>query len=140
MTGQARPTRASPRGRLDRQCAAVGSRDRLTGQACPRQLQFPREKTPRNGGRRFPHGRFAAAHDAGTTALTCGKERHPSDHRQREESDARERQTPLKDGSGCWVRREVLGAASTRIINEVRGVNRVAYDISSKPPATIEWE
>ena len=35
---------------------------------------------------------------------------------------------------------EVLGICSNRIINEVRGVNRVAYDISSKPPATIEWE
>lgn len=33
-----------------------------------------------------------------------------------------------------------LARVSTRIINEVRGVNRVAYDISSKPPATIEWE
>ena len=35
---------------------------------------------------------------------------------------------------------DVLAAMSNRIINEVRGVNRVVYDISSKPPATIEWE
>jgi GMP synthase (glutamine-hydrolysing) len=35
---------------------------------------------------------------------------------------------------------EFLGAVSTRIINELRGVSRVVYDISGKPPATIEWE
>ena len=35
---------------------------------------------------------------------------------------------------------EVLARISTRVINEVRGINRVVYDISSKPPATIEWE
>ena len=35
---------------------------------------------------------------------------------------------------------EVLGAISNRIINSVNGVNRVVYDISSKPPSTIEWE
>ncbi|MBI4682717.1 MAG: GMP synthase (glutamine-hydrolyzing), partial [Nitrospirae bacterium] len=35
---------------------------------------------------------------------------------------------------------EVLGTISNRIINEVKGVNRVVFDISSKPPGTIEWE
>lgn len=41
-----------------------------------------------------------------------------------------------------WVRipSSVLGRISNRIINEIKGINRVVYDISSKPPSTIEWE
>ena len=35
---------------------------------------------------------------------------------------------------------DVLERASRRITNEVKGVNRVVYDITSKPPATVEWE
>ena len=40
----------------------------------------------------------------------------------------------------AYLPQELLHAVSSRIINEVKGVNRVCYDISSKPPSTIEWE
>jgi GMP synthase (glutamine-hydrolysing) len=48
-----------------------------------------------------------------------------------------------KDGmTADWVQLpyDVLGRISSRVINEVRGINRVVYDITSKPPGTIEWE
>jgi GMP synthase (glutamine-hydrolysing) len=40
----------------------------------------------------------------------------------------------------CHLPYEFLAKVSNKIINQVKGINRVTYDISSKPPATIEWE
>jgi GMP synthase (glutamine-hydrolysing) len=50
--------------------------------------------------------------------------------------------TSLDGMTADWAKipNEVLGRMSNRIINEVKGVNRVVYDISSKPPSTTEWE
>ena len=50
--------------------------------------------------------------------------------------------TSLDGMTADWAKipNDVLGRMSSRIINEVKGVNRVVYDISSKPPSTIEWE
>jgi GMP synthase (glutamine-hydrolysing) len=41
-----------------------------------------------------------------------------------------------------WARlpHDLLAKLSTRVVNEVKGINRVVYDITSKPPGTIEWE
>jgi GMP synthase (glutamine-hydrolysing) len=50
--------------------------------------------------------------------------------------------TSLDGMTAKWSRipYEILERTSVRIINEVKGINRVVYDISTKPPSTIEWE
>ena len=50
--------------------------------------------------------------------------------------------TSLDGMTANWAKipPDVLEKISVRIINEVKGVNRVVYDISTKPPSTIEWE
>ena len=59
------------------------------------------------------------------------------------ENVAAVREVTSVDGmTADWARipQDVLTKISNRIINEVNGINRVVYDISSKPPSTIEWE
>jgi GMP synthase (glutamine-hydrolysing) len=50
--------------------------------------------------------------------------------------------TSLDGMTADWAKMpyDVMGRISNRIINEVKGVNRVVFDITSKPPGTIEWE
>ncbi len=48
--------------------------------------------------------------------------------------------TDFMTADWCHIPHEILGIISNRIINEVKGINRVVYDISTKPPSTIEWE
>ncbi len=64
------------------------------------------------------------------------------DHRTYEETCAIRAVRSLDGMTADWapLPYDLLGRMSNRIINEVRGINRVVYDISSKPPATIEWE
>jgi GMP synthase (glutamine-hydrolysing) len=64
------------------------------------------------------------------------------DHRTYENIAAIRAVTSIDAMTADWAKLpdRLLGTISNRIINEVRGVNRVVYDISSKPPATIEWE
>ena len=50
------------------------------------------------------------------------------------------RSTDAMTADWAYLPQEVLQRISTRIINEVRGINRVVLDITSKPPGTIEWE
>lgn len=48
--------------------------------------------------------------------------------------------TDFMTADWCRIPHEVMGLISSRVINEVKGVNRVVYDVSTKPPSTIEWE
>ncbi len=87
-------------------------------------------------------GHYDKVWQAGTVLLPIQSVGVMGDERTYERVAALRAVTSRDGMTADWaeIPHEILGKISTRIINEVRGINRVVYDISSKPPATIEWE
>jgi len=88
------------------------------------------------------HGHYDEVWQAGTILLPVQSVGVMGDERTYEQAVAL-RAVTSTDGmtaDWCHLPHEFLAAVSNEIINKVKGINRVVYDISSKPPATIEWE
>jgi GMP synthase (glutamine-hydrolysing) len=87
-------------------------------------------------------GQYDAIWQAGAVFLPVHSVGVMGDERTYENAIALRAVTSLDGMTADWARipTEILARISNRIINEVRGINRVVYDISSKPPSTIEWE
>ncbi len=87
-------------------------------------------------------GQYDAIWQAGAILLPVRSVGVMGDQRTYENAVALRAVTSLDGMTADWARipTEILARISNRIINEVRGINRVVYDISSKPPSTIEWE
>ena len=87
-------------------------------------------------------GQYDAIWQAGVILLPVQSVGVMGDQRTYENAVALRAVTSLDGMTADWARipTEILARISNRIINEVPGVNRVVYDISSKPPSTIEWE
>ena len=87
-------------------------------------------------------GQYDAIWQAGAILLPVRSVGVMGDQRTYENAVALRAVTSLDGMTADWARipTEILARISNRIINEVRGINRVVYDVSSKPPSTIEWE
>ena len=101
-----------------------------------------RERDGNGMGREEKRRLYDAIWQAGTILLPIKSVGVMGDERTYEYTIALRAVTSNDGMTADWVhlRYEFLANISNEIINKVKGVNRVVYDISSKPPATIEWE
>jgi GMP synthase (glutamine-hydrolysing) len=88
------------------------------------------------------HGLYEQVWQAGVMLLPIQSVGVMGDERTYEQVVALRAVTSVDGMTADWAHLpyEFLAEVSNKIINQVRGINRVVYDISSKPPATIEWE
>ena len=89
-----------------------------------------------------PHRRPLRCHLAGVRGAAAGPDRRGHGRHRTYENVCALRAVTSVDGmtADFSVRHGVFGRVANRIVNEVRGINRVVYDVTTKPPGTIEWE
>ena len=115
---------------------------RIIGEVTREKLQTLREADAIFIDSLRKYGLYDSIWQAGTILLPVRSVGVMGDERTYENCVALRAVTSVDGMTADWARipHEALAAISSEIINKVKGVNRVVYDISSKPPATIEWE
>ena len=115
---------------------------RILGEVTEERLRMVREADERVTEEVTRNGLYRALWQAFAVLLPVKTVGVMGDERTYEHVIAVRAVTSLDAMTADWARlpADLLERISNRIINEVKGVNRVVYDISSKPPATIEWE
>lgn len=115
---------------------------RILGEVTPEKVAILQEADHIFITRLREHGLYDKAWQAGVVLLPVQSVGVMGDERTYESCVAIRAVTSTDGMTADWARLpyEFLASVSNEIINKVRGINRVVYDISSKPPATIEWE
>ncbi len=115
---------------------------RILGEVTPEKVQLLQEADRIWIDKLKDHGHYDRVWQAGTILLPVQSVGVMGDERTYEQAVALRAVTSTDGMTADWVDfpHAFLAEVSNAIINKVRGINRVVYDISSKPPATIEWE